>query len=93
VDYPTGRKYTGSKIKDQAVKIASGLTRLGYKKGDVVLIFSSNCPEYPVIFMGCAAAGVTVSPANPVYTPGLTCLHIYSFVIYTSLTFSKYGSL
>ncbi|XP_060572981.1 probable 4-coumarate--CoA ligase 1 [Ruditapes philippinarum] len=69
VDYPTGRVYSGAKIKDQVIKVASALTRLGYKKGDVALVFSNNCPEYPIIFLACAAIGVTVSTANPVYTP------------------------
>lgn len=70
VDYPTGQVYSGAKIKEQVIKVASALTRLGFKKGDVVLLFSTNCPEYPIIFIACAAIGVTVSTANPVYTPG-----------------------
>ncbi|XP_045177417.2 probable 4-coumarate--CoA ligase 1 [Mercenaria mercenaria] len=69
VDYPTGRVFSGAKIKEQVIKVASALTRLGYKNGDVALLFSTNCPEYPVIFLACAAIGVTVSTANPVYTP------------------------
>lgn len=51
--------------------MASGLTRLGYKKGDVALIFCGNCPEYTAVFLGCGVAGITVSTANPVYTPGM----------------------
>ncbi|XP_052265932.1 uncharacterized protein LOC127868322 isoform X2 [Dreissena polymorpha] len=70
VDYPTGRHYTGSKVKDCAVKVASALSRMGLQKGDVVLIFASNCPEYPILFLACGVAGIAVSTANPVYTPG-----------------------
>lgn len=70
VDYPTSRVYTGAKLKEQIIKVASCLTRLGYKKGDVALLFSSNCPEYPIIFIACATLGVTLSTANPVYTFG-----------------------
>lgn len=66
--------YTGAKIKEQVIKVASALTRMGYKKGDVVMLFSLNCPEYPIIFMACGAIGVSVSTANPVYTPGICVL-------------------
>ncbi|XP_052800719.1 probable 4-coumarate--CoA ligase 1 [Mya arenaria] len=70
VDYPTGRRITGSEIKDHAVKVASALTRYGYRKGDVVMVFASNCLEYPILFLGCSIAGIAVSTANPIYTPG-----------------------
>ena len=43
---------------------------MGFKKGDVLLILATNCPEYSMIFMACTALGVVVSTANPIYTPG-----------------------
>lgn len=68
VDFPTGRTYTGAKIKELALKLASALNKRGYKKGDVVLIFSTNCPEYVIILLACGVLGVAVSTANPAYT-------------------------
>ena len=29
-----------------------------------------NIPEYPILFMGAAEAGLVVSPLNPLYTTG-----------------------
>jgi long-chain acyl-CoA synthetase len=43
---------------------------LGLRPGDVVGLVLPNCPEYPIAFYGCLAAGLVVSPANPLYTPG-----------------------
>ena len=61
---------TGSQIKEAAIKVASKLVKLGYKKGDVILIFSTNCLEYSILFLACGAIGAVVTTANPVYTPG-----------------------
>ena len=29
-----------------------------------------NMPEYPILFMAAAEAGLVVCPLNPLYTPG-----------------------
>nr|KAG5702383.1 hypothetical protein BaRGS_002165 [Batillaria attramentaria] len=42
---------------------------MGLHRGDTLLVFSPNCPEYPVLFLACAASGITLSTANPAYTP------------------------
>ncbi|OWF37342.1 probable 4-coumarate--CoA ligase 5 [Mizuhopecten yessoensis] len=69
VDSSTGRKQSASELKDITVRVASGLTRMGYKKGDKIIIFARNCMEYPVMFLACGATGIVLSTANPVYTP------------------------
>ena len=66
----TGRELTGSQIIEASIKVASNLIRSGYKKGDVILIFATNCLEYAMLFLACGAIGVTVTTANPVYTAG-----------------------
>lgn len=71
VDHMTGRQLTGSQIKEASIKVASNLVKSGYKKGDVILIFSTNCLEYAMLFLACGAVGATVTTANPVYTPGI----------------------
>ena len=53
-----------------SIKVASALVKMGYEKGDVILIFATNCVEYSVVFMACCVLGVVVSTANPIYTPG-----------------------
>ena len=66
----TGRQLTGSQIKEASIKVASKLKKLGIKKGDVILIFATNCLEYSMLFLACGAIGAVVTTANPVYTPG-----------------------
>lgn len=70
VDHMTGRQMTGSQIKEASIKVASSLVELGYKKGDVILIFTTNCIEYAMLFLACGAIGAVVTTANPVYTAG-----------------------
>jgi 4-coumarate--CoA ligase len=40
----------------------------GWKKGDVLALFSPNCVDTPSVTFGALWAGATVSPANPGYT-------------------------
>ncbi|OWF54962.1 probable 4-coumarate--CoA ligase 5 [Mizuhopecten yessoensis] len=70
VDYLTGRSYTSSWIKDSSIRVASGLNRLGLRKGDTVLVFCSNSPEYTVVILACAALGLVISTANSAYAVG-----------------------
>lgn len=70
VDNPTGRSFTAAQLKDASIRVASGLVKLGFKKGDRILIFANNCPEYGILFLACGAIGATVTTANPVYTAG-----------------------
>lgn len=68
VDNPSGRSFTARQLKQYSIKVASALVKLGFKKGDTILIFSNNCPEYAIMFLACSAIGVIISTANPVYT-------------------------
>ncbi|XP_041365922.1 4-coumarate--CoA ligase 3-like isoform X2 [Gigantopelta aegis] len=67
VDFPTGRSYTYTQLHDATIKLGSALYKLGYRKGDRLLIFIANCPEYAIVVMACAALGVIVSTCNPSY--------------------------
>ena len=70
VDFPTDRKYTYAQLRIFIVKVASALTRLGYKKGDVICIHSVNIPEFSILLLGAASAGIIVTTSNPAYTAG-----------------------
>ncbi|CAG5124191.1 unnamed protein product [Candidula unifasciata] len=67
-EFVSGRTYTYSQVKKNAIKVASALHRLGYKKGDVVLSFSTNHIDLPVLMLACASLGVWYSAANPTFT-------------------------
>jgi long-chain acyl-CoA synthetase len=48
---------------------ASGLHRLGLKKGDVMALALPSCFQYVVLNYACAKLGVIVSGVNPTLTP------------------------
>jgi len=63
----TGRQYTYQMAKQMSEKFGSSLKRLGASKGDVVALILPNIPEFPIAFLGCVGAGLTVTTMNPTY--------------------------
>ena len=70
VDGPSGRTLTYGQLTDSVRRVATGLARRGFKKGDVFAIYSPNLPEYAVIFNAVASLGGIATTVNPLYTAG-----------------------
>jgi acyl-CoA synthetase (AMP-forming)/AMP-acid ligase II len=68
VDGPTGRTLTYRQLRDGVRRVAAGLAKRGFKKGDVLAIYSPNLPEYALAMLGAASVGAIVTTANPLYT-------------------------
>ena len=68
VDGSSGRTYSYAQFEDAVRRVASSLAKRGFKKGDVFAIFSTNCPEYGIIFHAVAMLGGINTPLNPLYT-------------------------
>ena len=51
-------------------RAGSGLLRSGAEPGEVVAALLPNIPEYPILFMAAAEAGLVLTTLNPVYTTG-----------------------
>jgi acyl-CoA synthetase (AMP-forming)/AMP-acid ligase II len=68
IDGPTGRALTYAEFEDGVRRVASSLTRKGFKKGDVFAIFSPNCLEYAIAFHAVAMLGGINTTLNPLYT-------------------------
>ena len=68
IDGLTGRELTYGALADGAKRVASGLRRRGFKKGDVFAIFSPNLIEYPIAFFAVASLGGAVTTVNSLYT-------------------------
>jgi acyl-CoA synthetase (AMP-forming)/AMP-acid ligase II len=68
IDGPTGRTLTYRQLADAVRRAAAGLARLGFRKGDVLAIYSPNLPEYAVVFQAVAMLGGVNTTANPLYT-------------------------
>jgi long-chain acyl-CoA synthetase len=75
-------KYSGSKIAyyfmdqsstyaelNQAItQFASGMEKLGIKKGDHIALLLDNSPQFVISLHGAFRLGATVIPINPIYT-------------------------
>jgi acyl-CoA synthetase (AMP-forming)/AMP-acid ligase II len=68
VDGPTGRTLTYRDWVAAVRQAAAGLAARGFRKGDVVAIFSPNLPEYAVLFHAVSLVGGIVTTINPLYT-------------------------
>ncbi len=64
-----GRSMTYAALDDAATRFAAGLQSLGVNKGDRVLLFMPNCPQFLIAFYGTLRAGAIVVPTNPQYVP------------------------
>ncbi len=60
-----GRPLSFSQARDQSEAIAGWLQEKGVKKGDRVLLYMQNCPQYAVAYYGILRADAVVVPVNP----------------------------
>ncbi|KAI3830865.1 hypothetical protein MKX03_015570 [Papaver bracteatum] len=63
-----GRIYSYSETHLISQKTAVGLSKLGIKKGDVIMLLLQNCPEFIFSFLGASMLGAVSTTANPFYT-------------------------
>ena len=70
IDGPTGRTLTYGQLAESIRRVATGLARRGFVKGDVFAIYSPNLPEYEVLFNAVASLGGISTTINPLYTVG-----------------------
>ncbi len=63
-----GTKLSYAQFSSLVNRFATGLQRLGIKKGDRVAIALPNIPQFPIAFYGALRAGAVVVPTNPRYT-------------------------
>lgn len=64
-----GEKYTYSQLKDLAERFAGGLYRLDIRRGDKVIIYLSNTPQWIIAWLALQRIGAVAVPITPVYTP------------------------
>src|SRR2546430_13931996 len=50
---------------ERANAVAKGLLALGLKKGDHIAVWAINLPEWPLLMMGAAKAGLVLGTSNP----------------------------
>lgn len=69
IDGATSQTVSYRQLHRQSRAIAAALARRGAVKGDVLAIALPNLPIYAAAFIGAAAAGLAISPMNPMLTP------------------------
>lgn len=68
IDGVTGSALTYRDMQQAIGDLAQGLKEGGFKKGDVMAIYSPNSPEYAVLFYAVISLGGIVTTINPLYT-------------------------
>lgn len=63
----TGEVKSFVEVKDAAWRIASGLSRLGFRRNDKLLVISENSVEYILMFYAVVWIGGTITMVNPHY--------------------------
>jgi long-chain acyl-CoA synthetase len=56
-----------NRLWDLVRRLATGMSRLGLKKGDVCAMMLPNYHQYVIGYYACQLLGVTVTPINPTY--------------------------
>src|SRR5947209_18154793 len=68
IDGPTGRTVTYAGLARTVRALAAGLTQRGFRKGDVLAVYSPNLPEYAAVLHAVAMVGGITTTVNPLYT-------------------------
>ncbi|KAL4172249.1 hypothetical protein KRP22_007416 [Phytophthora ramorum] len=65
----THKKVTFNELFTGAGRLAASFAQEGVRKGDVVLLHSFNCIEYPMVVLALTGMGAVCSPASPLFVP------------------------
>ena len=68
IDGRTGKELSYNMLSHEIQRFARGLLQHGFTEGDVLAIYSSNCPEYAVVFFSVSLLGGINTTINPTYT-------------------------
>jgi long-chain acyl-CoA synthetase len=63
-----GSELTNVQVRNQMLRMANTLTRLGIQKADRIGIALPNCPQYIIAYYAILSAGGIVVNMNPLYT-------------------------
>src|SRR5688572_4286986 len=68
IDGLSGRTISYAELVDKSSRLATGLARHGFQRGDVLAIFSPNSPEYVLAFLAVAMLGGATTMVPPLFT-------------------------
>ncbi|MBM4452992.1 MAG: acyl--CoA ligase [Chloroflexi bacterium] len=64
-----GTRYSYLLLKRNSDAFAAALSNMGVKKGDRVVIYAPNSPQWMIAFLGIQRIGAVAVPITPIYTP------------------------
>ena len=64
-----GKQYTYAQLLDLIDRVASALSDLDIKKGDAVILFLPNCPQWVIVWLALQKVGAVAVPITPYYGP------------------------
>ncbi|XP_047941734.1 4-coumarate--CoA ligase-like [Salvia hispanica] len=65
----SGEVFTYEEVEALSRRAGAGLSRLGLRHGDTVMILLPNSPEFVFAFLGASYIGAVSTMANPYFTP------------------------
>jgi len=63
-----GERYSYRFLKKASERMATALVTLGIGKGDKFIIYTQNCPQWVVTWLGLQRIGAMPVPVSPIYT-------------------------
>jgi long-chain acyl-CoA synthetase len=63
-----GQRFSYGSLERMVDKFATGLSNLGVKKGDKVMLYISNCPQWLIANYAINRIGAITVPVSPIYT-------------------------
>ncbi|KAG2531232.1 hypothetical protein JM16_001163 [Phytophthora kernoviae] len=88
----TERTLSFAEMHNQALRICASLAMTGIKRGDVVILHSFNCLEYPIVFLALNRLGAICSMSSPQFNSEELTDQIQSsgaIAVITHLAFTK----
>jgi len=64
-----GERITYRKLVEQIRRFATALDGLGIRKGDKIMLYIPNCPQFLIAYFGAHLIGAVPVPVSPIYTP------------------------
>ena len=64
-----GRRFTYRKLLEDIRRFATALHALGLRKGDKIMLYIPNCPQFLIAYFGAQVVGAVPVPVSPIYTP------------------------
>ena len=63
-----GERFTFARLRELSDRFAGALSGMGIQKGDRVMLYIPNCPQWVIAFLAIQKIGAVMVPVSPIYT-------------------------